>query len=297
LSTATLGSHQITYSLPQDSDNCKAATTYDATIILTPGITPVTTFTYNSSYCPDGSNDLPVLTSGFSQGGLFSSTSGLVINSSTGEINIVRSVPGNYTVNYSVIANPSTCALAGTSNFTVSISNPFAVTIDDNCQDQMLLLEALPVNNSFNPLAVNYVWRDYMNNIISSNSPTLNIDDYLSQHQSLSFPLNFNVSVMSNGCSSLANFTVENDPCKLIPRGFSPNNDDFNDTFNLTGMGVIELVIFNRFGTKVYSFNGNYSNQWNGASNSGQELPDATYFYSIKKATGENITGWVYINR
>jgi gliding motility-associated-like protein len=297
LSNATLGSHQITYSLPQDSDNCKAATTYDATIILTPGITPVTTFTYNSSYCPDGLNDLPVLTSGFAQGGLFSSTSGLVINSSTGEINIVRSVPGNYTVNYSVVANPSTCALAGTSTFTLSISNPFAVTIDDYCQDQMLLLEALPVNNSFNPLTVTYVWRDQMNNSIGSNSPTLNIDDYLSQHQSLSFPLNFNVSVMSNGCSSLANFTVENDPCKLIPRGFSPNNDDFNDTFNLTGMGVIELVIFNRFGTKVYSFNGNYSNQWNGASNSGQELPDATYFYSIKKATGENITGWVYINR
>ena len=253
------------------------------------------TFTPNG----DGTNDifLPVLTAGFSMGGLFSSTSGLVINGSTGEINISRSIPGNYIVNYSVQANPSTCALAGTSNFTVSISNPFAVTIDDNCQDQMLFLEALPVNNSFNPLTVNYVWRDYTNNIIGSNSSTLNVDDYLLQHQSLSFPLNFNVSVTLNGCDSVANFTVENNPCKLIPRGFSPNNDDFNDTFNLTGMGVTELIIFNRFGTKVYSFNGNYSNQWNGASNSGQDLPDATYFYTIKKGNGETITGWVYINR
>jgi gliding motility-associated-like protein len=297
LATASVGSHQVTYTLPQDVPNCKAATTYVATIVLTAGIQPNTNFTYATSYCPDASNSLPILPSGFSSGGVFSSTAGLVINSSTGEINVSRSTPGIYSVNYSVSAIPANCTLTGSGNFTLTITAPFAVSINAICQNQELVLEALPVNNSFNPNTVNYVWRDQMNNSVGNNAATFSVDDYLSQHQSMSLPLSFNVTVQSNGCNTTASFNVENDPCKIIPRGFSPNNDQFNDTFNLTGMGVKELIIFNRYGAKVYSFYGNYSNQFKGESETGEKLPDATYFYNIKKANGTVVTGWVYINR
>jgi gliding motility-associated-like protein len=136
-----------------------------------------------------------------------------------------------------------------------------------------------------------------MNNSIGTNSSTISVDDYLSQHQSMNLPLIFGVTVQSNGCNTTTSFTVENDPCKIIPRGFSPNNDQSNDTFNLTGMGVKELIIFNRYGAKVYSFYGNYSNQFKGETENGEKLPDATYFYNIKKANGTVVTGWVYINR
>jgi gliding motility-associated-like protein len=95
----------------------------------------------------------------------------------------------------------------------------------------------------------------------------------------------------------MQSFTVENNPCRIIPRGISPNNDQVNDTFDLTGYGVKDIIIFNRYGTKVFSFSGNYTNQWKGHSDGGDELPDGTYFYSIHTIEGANKTGWVYINR
>jgi gliding motility-associated-like protein len=297
LATATVGSHQVTYTLPQDVPNCKAATTYVATIVLTAGIQPNTNFTYSTSYCPDASNSLPIVPSGFTSGGVFSSTAGLLINGATGEINVSGSTPGTYIVNYSVPVIPANCTVAGSGSFTLTIASPFAVTVAAICQNEELLLEAFPVNNSFNPSSVNYVWRDQMNNSIGTNSSTISVDDYLSQHQSMNLPLIFGVTVQSNGCNTTTSFTVENDPCKIIPRGFSPNNDQSNDTFNLTGMGVKELIIFNRYGAKVYSFYGNYSNQFKGETENGEKLPDATYFYNIKKANGTVVTGWVYINR
>lgn len=297
LAAATVGSHTVTYSLAQNIASCKAATTYDATIVLTPGITPITTFTYDRTYCPNATNDLPVLTSGFYQGGSFSSTTGLIINSTTGEVKISQSTPGNYTVNYLVPADAATCNLGGSSSYTLTISQPFEIALDDLCQGNRLLLEALPVNNSFNPASANYVWRDQANAIVGTNSATLSIDDYLAQNPSLNFPLDFSVSVESNSCVSVSNFTVSENPCKMIPRGISPNNDQFNDTFDLIGLGVKELTIFNRYGTKVYSFKGVYRDQWSGLSSSGEELPDATYFYSIQKDNGTTVTGWVYINR
>jgi hypothetical protein len=41
----------------------------------------------------------------------------------------------------------------------------------------------------------------------------------------------------------------------------------------------------------------NYSKEWVGQSNNGSELPDATYFYHIRFKSGEEKTGWIYVNR
>jgi gliding motility-associated-like protein len=296
LATAALGSHQVIYTLAQNTANCLAAGNYTATIIILAGTTPVTDFTYQSTYCSNGLNDLPLLSPLFFNGGIFSSTAGLVINSATGEINISDSLPGNYIINYAVSPNAAACNLGGSSNFPITILNDFEIAVNAICNGQELVLESLPVNNSFNPSSVNYVWKNGLI-VIGSNNSTLNIDNYLAQNPSLSLPLNISVSIESIGCISTKNFTVENDPCKLIPRGISPNNDQVNDAFDLTGMGVDELTIYNRYGTEVYSFRGVYTNQWTGLTNNGNELPDATYFYSIHKNNGTIVTGWVYINR
>jgi flagellar hook assembly protein FlgD len=47
---------------------------------------------------------------------------------------------------------------------------------------------------------------------------------------------------------------------------------------------------------KVYS-KSNYTNEWGGKSDNGDELPDGTYYYVIDRNNGEAITGWIYINR
>ncbi|TWI07378.1 gliding motility-associated-like protein, partial [Flavobacterium cauense R2A-7] len=55
--------------------------------------------------------------------------------------------------------------------------------------------------------------------------------------------------------------------------------------------------IFNRYGVATYTYGSGYTNQWHGQSNSGQELPDGTYYYVIDTTDGQTRTGWVYINR
>ncbi|GGB78707.1 hypothetical protein GCM10007424_18580 [Flavobacterium suaedae] len=104
----------------------------------------------------------------------------------------------------------------------------------------------------------------------------------------------------SLGCSTSINFDIIVNNC-FIQRGISPNSDGDNDYFDLTGLNVSELEIFNRYGLKVYSFS-NYTNQWHGQSNDGDELPTGTYFYSMSYAgsnqtNAEQKTGWIYINR
>jgi flagellar hook assembly protein FlgD len=41
----------------------------------------------------------------------------------------------------------------------------------------------------------------------------------------------------------------------------------------------------------------NYEDEWFGQSNSGNELPDGTYYYVINFADAASKTGWIYINR
>ncbi|MEX1121407.1 MAG: gliding motility-associated C-terminal domain-containing protein, partial [Balneolales bacterium] len=96
-------------------------------------------------------------------------------------------------------------------------------------------------------------------------------------------------------CSNETSFVVTIKSC-TIPKGISPNNDGDNDNFDLTTFGVKRLEIFNRYGIKVYSRT-DYTNQWFGQTDKGDELPDGTYYYAIELSTGENQTGWIYINR
>ena len=99
----------------------------------------------------------------------------------------------------------------------------------------------------------------------------------------------------SEGCEETRQVTVFNAFCG-IPKGISPNNDGLNDSFDLTGLGVESISIFNRYGRQIYSKN-NYLNEWYGQSDNGHELPDGTYYYLLNKSDGKQVTGWVYINR
>src|SRR6218665_2738869 len=110
------------------------------------------------------------------------------------------------------------------------------------------------------------------------------------------------VKVISGGCTStgMASFTSAEIGCKkqkgISPKGVGPG-DGKNDNFDLTGHGISKLEIFNRYGTKVYSLN-NYTNEWYGQSDKGDELPDGTYYFVKEfKSGGDRKTGCIYINR
>jgi len=64
-------------------------------------------------------------------------------------------------------------------------------------------------------------------------------------------------------CNDESSFTITYNDCP-IPKGISPNGDGLNDNFDLSMHGVTSIIVFNRYGTEVYSFNGNYTDQWIG---------------------------------
>jgi gliding motility-associated-like protein len=103
------------------------------------------------------------------------------------------------------------------------------------------------------------------------------------------------VATNAQGCEDTGTLTLNAGNC-TIPRGISPNNDGFNDRFDLSGFDVEQLSIFNRYGAEVFSL-ANYTDQWHGQSDNNNDLPTGTYYYSIQTNTGEQKTGWVYINR
>jgi len=97
--------------------------------------------------------------------------------------------------------------------------------------------------------------------------------------------------------------TVDNSPeCGwYIYSGFTPNNDGDNDTWIIDGIEGFpdnEVAIYNRWEDVVQSFKGydNASIVWNGDNQSGQALPEGTYFYIIV-AGDQKYSGWVQISR
>ncbi|RZJ88671.1 MAG: gliding motility-associated C-terminal domain-containing protein [Chryseobacterium sp.] len=69
----------------------------------------------------------------------------------------------------------------------------------------------------------------------------------------------------------------------MIPTAFTPNNDGHNDVFkmvNITDETLLEMRVFNRWGTVVFATN-NISSGWDGKYK-GQDQPMAVYGYAIK---------------
>lgn len=82
-----------------------------------------------------------------------------------------------------------------------------------------------------------------------------------------------------------------------IPRYFTPNNDGINDVWewpNIELYANATLVIFNRFGQKIYETK-SYQNNWNGTVD-GKPLQEDAYYYSIR-LSNTDIKGAVRIVR
>lgn len=72
---------------------------------------------------------------------------------------------------------------------------------------------------------------------------------------------------------------VEEKTTSVIPNIFTPNGDGRNDFFEIKN-SFTNTVIFNRWGQIVFetNFDGLY---WDGRTNTGNEVPEDTYFYII----------------
>ncbi|RAR47593.1 T9SS type B sorting domain-containing protein [Flavobacterium lacus] len=193
--------------------------------------------------------------------------------------------------NYIFTPNANQCALSVT--LVVTITN-FDFTFIEKCEGRIFIIESILEN----PLAdSNYEWTLENNPTIISQESFLNVTELINSNNiTNTFPKTFSLKIYtSEGCEETRQVTVFNAFCG-IPKGISPNNDGLNDSFDLTGLGVESISIFNRYGRQIYSKN-NYLNEWYGQSDNGHELPDGTYYYLLNKSDGKQVTGWVYINR
>lgn len=184
------------------------------------------------------------------------------------------------TTTYTFTPTAGQCATSPT--ITIEVTPLPEFTITQGCVDNNYTLAAVESNSS----SPSYAWYDASNNQIGT-----------SQSVVVTASGTYKLVITQNGCSEEEEVEVANTLCSFdIQKGISANGDGYNDNFELTGFDVKKLQIFNRYGMKVYS-RSNYTNEWYGQSDKGDELPDGTYYYVIDRNSGKTVTGWIYINR
>lgn len=80
-----------------------------------------------------------------------------------------------------------------------------------------------------------------------------------------------------------------------VPNVFTPNNDDRNEYFNVSGTGLssVEGSIINRWGDKISTWN-TLTEGWNGSNFDGDKSPEGVYYYLIKVTFTNKTTKKLY---
>jgi gliding motility-associated-like protein len=104
----------------------------------------------------------------------------------------------------------------------------------------------------------------------------------------------YTLSAGTGNCADSSPVTVTVTPRLRIPTALSPNGDGRDDTWEIDNIGVYtanRVLVFNRWGNKVFETS-NYGrgNEWNGTIG-GQPAPVGTYYYVITLGTGKSYSG------
>ncbi|POS01828.1 gliding motility-associated-like protein [Flavobacterium croceum DSM 17960] len=196
----------------------------------------------------------------------------------------VSSFTTNVAGTYSVIVTNSSTGCTSTSASASPVYNDLPdYTIFGSCEGSTYVLKLIDTN--FTSSSATYLWYSTTNpNLGTTSTLTVTaVGEYFCKVTNV------------DGCVTIKSINVASINCQ-IQKGISPNNDGKNDKFDLTGLDVQELQIYNRYGRIVYSKT-NYIDEWTGLDKNNNELPDGTYYYVINLKSGDNKTGWVYINR
>jgi gliding motility-associated-like protein len=113
----------------------------------------------------------------------------------------------------------------------------------------------------------------------------------------------YNLTIVDgNSCTQTFDFEIydNNEECLNIPNTFTPNGDNYNDTWVIGNIDLYpnaSVKVFNKWGNEIYSSNGAYT-PWNGEYNAAP-LPSAVYYYIIVLGNNEEneYTGTITIIR
>ncbi|MFL5751775.1 MAG: gliding motility-associated C-terminal domain-containing protein, partial [Bacteroidia bacterium] len=105
---------------------------------------------------------------------------------------------------------------------------------------------------------------------------------------------------VTTGCYNYSTGCIEvaADGTVVIPNIFTPNGDNLNDlfTFKTTSVKSLSCSIFDRWGLKMYDWDG-INGAWDGKAKSGNRAPDGVYYYLVKytdtKGDSREVKGFV----
>lgn len=105
----------------------------------------------------------------------------------------------------------------------------------------------------------------------------------------------YSVIVTDNlGNDTTMNVSVTEFECDLGPDPiFTPNGDGINDTWFINDWEFFPnalILVYNRWGQKVYEHKGLYSESWNGNDLIGSPVPDGSYYYIVYKDKDDHKT-------
>jgi gliding motility-associated-like protein len=128
--------------------------------------------------------------------------------------------------------------------------------------------------------------------VVSGTGNFDNVTDNRAMVSNLSEGINTFMWSVTNGLCILSDIVAVDVRNEFIPRGFSPNNDGYNNTFVITGLDLAnqtaELKIVNGAGTEVFSTSNRQGKtwvDWDGKNNRGIDLAEGTYYYLLKVTT------------
>ncbi|MFT5600267.1 MAG: gliding motility-associated-like protein [Flavobacteriales bacterium] len=144
----------------------------------------------------------------------------------------------------------------------------------------------------------------YTNTSVVIWSPNYNINDISSLNPTVSPSEDFTyyiTATSSDGCVTTDSVTIPvNEIDELIINNFlSPNGDGKNDTWNMNKVSLISgcfVSIFDRWGKLAWQST-SYSNNWDGKNEVGIEMPDGTYYYSVRCSGQKDIKGTILLMR
>jgi len=126
LGTSTPGTYTVTYTVAAANGCAQFQTTAPITVTAA----PTATIAYaGSPFCISGT--VSVTQTG-TAGGTYTSTAGLSINASTGQINLATSTAGAYTITYTVAAANGCAQFQATTNIVISPNGSWLGTVSTN---------------------------------------------------------------------------------------------------------------------------------------------------------------------
>ncbi|UOQ98902.1 gliding motility-associated C-terminal domain-containing protein [Hymenobacter sp. 5317J-9] len=194
-------------------------------------------------------------------GGTFSSTTGLVLNASTGDIDLGASAPGTYTVTYNLL---NACQAVGTTTVTLVRNTPtLAYLATTFCRTGSTTITATPAGGTFSStpgLAIN---------------PTTGVIDLV--NSTAGTYLVTYTSASPCPAAATVQVVVKSDALPVFPTVLTPNNDDKNDVLRLKIADVTgyHIRVYSRWGRKVYE-GYDAAQGWNAADNSA-----GMYYYQV----------------